>query len=88
MIKLQVIATYYIKKDFLKSSIVEEKKYYTIEEAIEDFKTKDPKYYINKKDISIIESIKLIYKIELGYKVYTKTIDPITYQIESNYKED
>lgn len=88
MIKLQKTVTYYKRDSVLYDYKIFSKNYYTLPEALEAFKKIDPHYYINKKDISAIESIECIYKIELGYKRYYKTIDPITEKIESNYKED
>ena len=87
MIKLKTTATYYNKKNFLKQSIVNQSTFYNISEAIETFKTLQPRYYINYKDISIIETIDLIYNQEIGIKRYYKTIDPTTGNIDSNYSD-
>jgi len=88
MIKLQKTASYYKRGSFWYDCNIFSKNYYTLPEALEAFEAIEPRYYINNKDISVIESIECIYKIELGYKRYYKTIDPITEKIESNYKED
>lgn len=86
--KLETRAAYYKRGDFWKESKKDTITFYDMREALERFKAQDPKYYINKKDISIIETVTLIYKTDLGYKRYYKTIDPITEDIETNYKED
>ena len=88
MIKLEINTAYYKRGEFWKESKKESTTFYDLKEAIQAFKKTDPKYYINKKDLSIIETIALIYKIDLGYKRYYKTIDPTTEDIETNYKED
>lgn len=88
MIKLEKIATYYNKNNFLRQSKISSTQCTDLQEALELFKNTKPRYYINKKDISIIETIQVIYKIDLGYKKIYKTIDPITETIETNYKEE
>jgi len=88
MIKLEINTAYYKKDTFWRQSKKESMTFYDINEALQIFKKLSPKYYINKKDMSAIETITLTYKIELGFKRYYKTIDPITEEIETNYKED
>lgn len=88
MIKLEKIATYYSKNNFLRQSKISSTQCTDLQEALEIFKNTKPRYYINKKDISIIETIQILYKIDLGYKKIYKTIDPITESIETNYKEE
>ena len=88
MIKLETIATYYNKSNLLKQTKILTQTFYNLPDALKVFKNTMPKYYINKKDISIIETIALVYKIDLGYKRIYKTIDPITESIETNYKEE
>lgn len=85
MIKLEKKVAYYKKDSFIGESKLLTKTFYNIEEAFTTFENINPKYYINKKDISAIETINLIYKIELGYKRYYKTIDPTSEEIETNY---
>lgn len=88
MIKLEITTSYYKRGEFWKESKKESKTFYDLSEAIKTFKIIDPKYYINKKDLSIIETVTLIHKIDIGYKRFYKTIDPMTEDIETNYKED
>ena len=88
MIKLEIISAYYKKNEFWRQSKKDSFTYYDINEAMKTFENIDPKYYINKKDISVIETVSLIYKIDLGYKRYYKTIDPVNESIETNYKKE
>jgi len=57
-------------------------------EALQAFEQKTPRYYINRKDISIIETVTLSYKIDIDYKRLYKTIDPISEEIDTNYKKE
>ena len=85
MIKLEKNAIYYNKGNYLKTCKIESVKCYDLHEALEKFQTIKPQYYINKKDISIIEEINLYYKTDLGVKRYYKTINPIDETIDTNY---
>lgn len=89
MIRLEKKAVYYLKGNYHHESRIENKTLYDMETAKKEFEKIDPKYYINKKDYSIIEEISLYYSSEFGIKCYYKRIDPSTESIESNYiKED
>lgn len=88
MIKLETIATYYNKSNLLRQIKIASNTFYNLSDALDVFRKAIPRYYINKKDISVIETIALTYKIDLGYKRLYKTIDPLTENIETNYKED
>lgn len=88
MIKLEKKAVYYLRGAYHHESKTEIKSLYDMEEAKKIFETLEPKYYLNKNDISIIEEIKLYYKTDYGIKCYYKTIDPNTETIETNYKKD
>lgn len=88
MIKLEIIAGYYKKNTWNHDSSIIKKTFYEMEEAAREFEKMIPKYYINKKDISIIETITLTYNTDFGIKRYYKKIDPITETIETNYKKE
>lgn len=89
MIKLEIKATYNLKSKYHHESTIEKKQFYDMEEATKEFESYTPKFYLNKKDFSIIEKISLYYNTDYGIKCYYKTIDPTTESIESNYiKED
>lgn len=88
MIRLEKNVNYFLKNQYHHTSKKESKVFYDMKEAEKEFKALQPGYFINKKDISIIEEIRLYYSSEFGIKNYYKTIDPITERIESNYKED
>lgn len=85
MIKLEKKATYILKSKYHHESIIEKKQYYDIDEAMREFESYTPKFYLNKKDYSIIETISLYFSTEYGIKCYYKRIDPNTESIESNY---
>lgn len=85
MIKLEKNAVYYNKSNYLKTCRIESIICYNMDEALQKFTAADPRYYINKKDISIIEEVNLYYKTDLGVKRYYKTIDPTDETIETNY---
>lgn len=89
MIKIEKKAVYYLKSNYHHESKIESVTFYDLNTAREQFEKLTPKYYINKKDYSIIEEISLYYKTEFGIKCYYKKIDPNLEKIESNYiKED
>ena len=88
MIRLEKKAVYYLRDRYHHESRKETKTFYNMEEALEAFEKIDPQFYINKKDISIIEDVSLYYSGEFGIKCYYKRIDPTNETIESNYKRD
>ena len=88
MIKLERKAIYYLKGNYHHESKIESKTLYNMEDAKKEFENITPKYYINKKDYSIIEEISLYYSSEFGIKCYYKRIDPNLETIESNYKKE
>ena len=88
MIKLEKSVTYYLKRKYHHTATIEKKTFYTPEEAIEYFKKQNISYYINDKDITALEEIKLYIPTSYGMKKYYKQIDPELKVIESNYKEE
>ncbi len=89
MIKLEKKAIYYLKGNYHHESKTESKTLYDMETAKKEFEGITPRYYINKKDFSIIEEVNLYYSSEFGIKCYYKRIDPTLEKIETNYiKED
>lgn len=88
MIKLEKKAIYYLRDHYHHENTKEKRTFYTIQEAIQEFEKSTPKFYINKKDFSIIEEISLYFPCEFGIKSYYKRIDPTNETIESNYKRD
>lgn len=88
MPKIEKKAIYYLKGNYHHESKIESRTVYTMEEAKTLFESLTPKYYINRKDFSIVEEITLYYKTEYGVKCYYKKIDPNLEEIETNYKEE
>lgn len=88
MIRLEKKAIYYLKGNYHHESKTETRTLYDMKNALELFKNMTPKYYINKKDFSIVEEITLYYNTDFGIKCYYKKIDAPTEEIETNYKED
>lgn len=89
MIKLEKKAIYYLKGNYHHESKTESKTLYDMGEALQEFERIKPRYFVNRKDFSIIEEISLYYSSEFGIKCYYKRIDPNTETIETNYiKED
>lgn len=87
MIKVKKESTYYLKGKYHHTSDTETRIFYNMDDAKKYFETIDPKYYINKKDISTIETISLIYFTEFGAQCFYKKIDPNTETIDTNYKK-
>ena len=75
MIKYTKKVNYYKKDQFLYSLELEKKSFYILDDAINQLKKTNLKYYINNKDITALEEASVIYKDTEIYKRYYKTID-------------
>lgn len=85
MIKLEKRSIYYLKNEYHHETTTEKRTFYDMPQALKAFEESTPRYYINKKDFSIIEEINLYYKSDFGIKCYYKRIDPTNEKIETNY---
>lgn len=85
MVKLEITVSYYEKKKYLRTSRVSVQEFQELGDAILIFQELKPGYYINPRDISAIETIRVNYTSCLGMKSFYKTINPDTKKIESNY---
>jgi hypothetical protein len=88
MIKLQKKVIYYIKKDYHHTAIIKNDSFYTVDDALDQFKKEKLKHYKNIKDISLFEEVELFIPTSYGMKKYYKKIDPELETIETNYKEE
>lgn len=88
MIKLTRYTNYYNKTDFIKSVVISEEKFVTLEEALRNLQSIKLKYIENKSYISAYEEASILYKDSDGHYIkYNKTIDITTKEEKSNIPE-
>ena len=88
MLRIEIKTIYYYKKKFHHETIKEKKEFLDVSDGIDFFNNYELKYYSNEKDFSSYEEISMYQVTEYGLKRYYKKVDPVTFDIESNYKRD
>lgn len=85
MLKIEIKTIYYYKKKFHHETIKEKKAFPAIQDGLDFFNNYELKYYSNEKDFSSYEELSIYQPTEYGIKRYYKKVDPITYDVETNY---
>lgn len=75
MVKYTKIATYYNKNKYMHDFMITKKDFATLEEARAFMDNDDLYYYINNKDISVIETQTIYYSTATAAKRLYKTVE-------------